>query len=65
MTSGKEPPYPFVVEKDNKKVLIVHTSGYGKYMGHLDLIFDDSGDVISYGGNPRLMDHTVEQGMSK
>ena len=68
--SGKPPStdvptgdYPFIVEQDNgAKALIVQAYAYGKYMGHLQLTFNDEGVVTSYTGNPILLDNSVEQG---
>ena len=55
--------YPFIVDQDNgAKVLIVQDYAYGKYMGHLQLSFNDEGVVTSYSGNPILLDSSVEQG---
>ena len=33
----------------------------GKYLGHLKLRFDDKGDLISYEGNPILLNSTYAQ----
>ena len=63
--SNNEPigPYPVVVQQDNgAKVLVVQDYAYGKYMGHLQLTFDEQGVVTSYGGNPILLDSSIKQG---
>ncbi|PIK53663.1 putative 5'-nucleotidase-like [Apostichopus japonicus] len=55
-------PYPTVVRpNDNDIVLIVQTINYGKYLGLLQLTFDDDGKITSYEGNPILLDSSVEQ----
>ncbi len=54
--------YPTVIEqpgKDGGTVLVVQTSGYGKYLGKLKITFDDDGKVADYSGNPVLLDGHV------
>lgn len=51
-----EGAYPVVKShKDGTKALVVQDFTYGKYMGHLKVIFDDNGVVKSYEGNPILL----------
>lgn len=58
-------PYPTVVRPNNNEiVLIVQTINYGKYLGLLQLTFDDDGKITNYEGNPVLLDSSVEQGMT-
>ena len=54
-------PYPTVVEQQSgRKVLVVQTSGYGKYLGRLKVTFDDqTGEVRRFSGNPILLDASV------
>ncbi|XP_071831912.1 5'-nucleotidase-like isoform X2 [Apostichopus japonicus] len=55
-------PYPTVVRPNNNEiVLIVQTINYGKYLGLLQLTFDDDGKITNYEGNPVLLDSSVEQ----
>ena len=56
-------PYPTVVEQaSGRRVLVVQTSGYGKYLGRLKVTFDErTGDVLDYSGNPVLLDASVEK----
>ncbi|XP_077977085.1 snake venom 5'-nucleotidase-like isoform X2 [Glandiceps talaboti] len=44
-----------------KNVLVVQDYAFGKYLGVLNVNFDAAGDVISWDGNPVLLDKTVEQ----
>ncbi|KAK2178271.1 hypothetical protein NP493_550g04003 [Ridgeia piscesae] len=58
-----EGDYPTVVKQDSgDEVLVVQASAYGKYLGFLQLEFDDAGKVTSWAGQPILLDKTVEQG---
>ncbi|EDO42016.1 predicted protein [Nematostella vectensis] len=57
-----EGPYPLVVTSEatpGKKVPIVHAYKFGKYLGRLDVEFDDKGDLTSWTGNPVLLDRSV------
>ncbi|KAF5296487.1 hypothetical protein FQR65_LT01476 [Abscondita terminalis] len=57
-----EGPYPVVVEQSNgKKVPVVQAYAYTKYMGRLNITFDDNGDVVAYSGQPQLLDNSVQQ----
>ena len=64
--SNEEPygEYPLVLnhEDDETPVLLVHAYAYGKYLGRLDVTFDDDGVLTKYDGNPILLDKNVEQG---
>lgn len=54
--------YPTVVrQKTGKAVLIVHAFAYAKYLGNLLLEFADNGTLVSYHGNPILMDSSIPQ----
>jgi 5'-nucleotidase / UDP-sugar diphosphatase len=52
-----EGPYPTVVNG----VPIVHAYAYGKYLGVLDVTFDDAGKVVSASGDPVLLDASVAE----
>ncbi len=50
-------PYPDVVNG----VAIVQAYAYGKYLGELNVTFDDDGNVTETSGDPVLIDATVEE----
>lgn len=53
-------PYPISMTKNSgKRCPVVQAFAYGKYLGHLTVNFSSSGDVISWNGNPILLDHRV------
>ena len=56
--------YPQIVNptaKPAKKIPVVQDFTFGKYLGNLKLRFDDYGDLISYNGNPILLDGSYAQ----
>ncbi|XP_064630931.1 snake venom 5'-nucleotidase-like [Lineus longissimus] len=54
--------YPTVVnQEDGAKVLVVQDYAFGKYLGFLQVVFDDSGIVESWSGNPILLDNDTAQ----
>ena len=58
-----EGDYPTVVKQDSgDEVLVVQAFAYGKYLGFLQLEFDDAGKVTSWAGQPIVLDKFVEQG---
>ena len=55
--------YPHVVEKTNgERTLVVQDYTFGKYLGFLQVKFDATGKVVSYGGNPIILNSTVNEG---
>ena len=46
---------------DGTKALVVQDFTYGKYLGHLKVIFDNNGKVKSYSGNPILLNGTFQE----
>ena len=42
--------------------LIVQDFTWAKYLGQLNVEFDSNGDVVSYTGNPILLDSSVAEG---
>lgn len=54
--------YPTVVDHADHKTLVVQAFAYGKYVGRLNLEFDDDGEVVSYDGRPVLMDSSIPEG---
>ncbi|XP_033635326.1 snake venom 5'-nucleotidase-like [Asterias rubens] len=56
--------YPLVVRPSHdpsSTVLIISAYAYGKYLGRLDVTFDEEGAVRSFDGNPILLDSNVQQ----
>ncbi|XP_071505522.1 snake venom 5'-nucleotidase-like [Diadema antillarum] len=54
--------YPLVItQASGTRVLVVQDYTFGKYLGRLDVTFDDQGEITAYGGNPILLDATTEQ----
>lgn len=57
---GAAGPYPtLVTSPDGHEVRIVQAGSYGKYLGRLDITFDDAGRVTQATGEPRLLDASV------
>lgn len=57
-----EGPYPFVVtQKSGKKVPVVQAYAYTKYMGMLNVTFDDGGDLVEFQGQPRLLNNSAPE----
>ncbi|KAK7107283.1 snake venom 5'-nucleotidase-like [Littorina saxatilis] len=52
--------YPVVIDrKDGTKALVVQDYAFGKYLGFLQVKFNDSGTVVSWSGNPILLNDSV------
>lgn len=52
--------YPHVVNKANgERTLVVQDYTFGKYLGFLQVQFDNAGKVVSYGGNPIILNNSV------
>ena len=60
-----EGDYPTVISHDSgdSKTLVVQAFAYGKYLGKLDLIFDENGQVVHYEGLPIYLNATFEEGL--
>lgn len=55
-------PYPTWVEgPDGRRTAIVQAYAYGKYLGELNVKFDENGDVIEASGEPVLIDATYPE----
>ncbi|KAJ8023879.1 5'-nucleotidase [Holothuria leucospilota] len=57
-------PYPTVVTPENApedQVLIVQDYTFAKYLGFLQVTFDDDGKITEYGGNPITLDSAIEE----
>ncbi|NXI68508.1 5NTD nucleotidase, partial [Anseranas semipalmata] len=62
--STEEPAgaYPFMVDSDDgRKVPVVQAYAYGKYLGYLNVTFDEKGNVVEAVGNPILLDSSVPE----
>lgn len=54
--------YPTVVRQTSGKLVpIVHAYAYAKYLGNIMLEFTDNGNLITYKGNPILLDASIEE----
>lgn len=54
--------YPKVVtQASGKKVPVVQAYAYTKYLGRLNLTFDDNGDLTDFAGQPELLDSSIPQ----
>lgn len=59
---GASGPSPtLVTSPDGGTVRIVQAGSYGRYLGRLDVIFDDAGRVTQASGEPRLLDASVAE----
>jgi 5'-nucleotidase/UDP-sugar diphosphatase len=59
---GAEGPYPVVVNSPSgAPVLIVSDFTWGKYLGRLDVTFDESGVPVAWEGNPITLDASVPE----
>lgn len=53
-------PYPtWVTRGESDLVPVVQAYAYGKYVGHLELTFDDAGRLVHAGGDTILLDASV------
>lgn len=57
-----EGPYPTLVkQKSGRLVPAVQAYAYTKYLGKLRLVFDVDGEIVSFDGNPVLLDKSIPQ----
>ena len=57
---GRDGPYPLWISNPaGALVPIVQAYAYSKYLGHLEVTFDDAGDVVYAEGNTLLLDASV------
>lgn len=54
-----------VTSDDRRQVPVVQAYAFGKYLGRLDVTFDDAGNVVKSGGNPILLDSNIPQGKDR
>ena len=60
-----EGPTPIIVNSpSNTPVLIVSAYAYGKYLGYLDVDFDEQGVPIRYQSKPILLDESIPEDLS-
>ncbi|KAF9977330.1 hypothetical protein BGZ73_006371 [Actinomortierella ambigua] len=51
-----EGPYPTVIKNlDGENTLIVQAYCWGRYIGHLDVVFNPEGKIVSWAGQPVLV----------
>lgn len=48
---------------DGRNVPVVQAFAFGKYLGYLQVTFDEAGNVVKAVGNPILMDSSIPQGI--
>ena len=61
-----EREYPVEIKHDDGNMtLVVQAYAYGKYLGKLDLQFDESGKIEKYSGSPILLDESQEEGKTE
>ncbi|XP_006823452.1 snake venom 5'-nucleotidase-like [Saccoglossus kowalevskii] len=56
--------YPILIHPphdSNLDVLVVQDYAYGKYLGELEVTFDDDGNLIGWHGNPILLDNSTAE----
>ncbi len=55
--------YPTVVTQRSggKRVLVVQTNGYGRYLGKLEVTFNGNGEATTWSGNPVLLNNSYAQ----
>ncbi|XP_007507929.2 5'-nucleotidase [Monodelphis domestica] len=62
---SKEVPagdYPFIVTADDgQKVPVVQAYAFGKYLGYLNVEFDNEGNVVTSHGNPILLNSSIQE----
>jgi 5'-nucleotidase/UDP-sugar diphosphatase len=54
MTQGEYPAVTTTALTDGRKVCVVQAWDYAHVLGHLNVVFDELGDVISCGGSPKI-----------
>nr|XP_022289438.1 5'-nucleotidase-like [Crassostrea virginica] len=54
--------YPYIVRKPGGgQTLVVQDYAFGKYLGFLQVKFDENGVVTEYGGNPILLNNSIPE----
>eukprot|EP00057_Strongylocentrotus_purpuratus_P001347 XP_001198331.2 PREDICTED: 5'-nucleotidase-like [Strongylocentrotus purpuratus] len=63
---AKTGDYPLIIHpsyNESLDILVVSAYLFGKYLGYLEVTFDDEGAVTSYAGNPIVLDKDVAKGI--
>ncbi|XP_056630201.1 protein 5NUC-like isoform X2 [Diorhabda sublineata] len=61
-TEAIEGPYPTMVKQPSGKVVpVVQAYAYTKYLGRLNVTFDDNGELVVSSGQPILLDNLTPQ----
>lgn len=61
-TEKPKGPYPYIIHPNhntNLSVPVVQAYYYTKYLGNLQVTFNDKGEVTKWSGNPLLLDSSV------
>ena len=45
-------------------MLVVQTNGYGRWLGDIEISFDEKGDVVSWSKHPILLNHSIQMDKS-
>ncbi|XP_053315131.1 5'-nucleotidase [Spea bombifrons] len=54
--------YPFIVRSDDgRSVPVVQAYAFGKYLGYLNVTFDETGNVLHSAGNPILLNSSIPE----
>ncbi|XP_075779956.1 5'-nucleotidase isoform X2 [Pelodiscus sinensis] len=57
-----EGDYPFLVKSDDGRLVpVVQAYAFGKYLGYLNVTFDDQGNVIAASGNPIILNSSIPE----
>ena len=63
---GNEGQYVTMIQQTSRKAVpVVRVIGFSKYLGHLNLTFDDHGELLNFNGRPILLDHALPQGKER
>ena len=55
--------YPTIITQESgAEVLVLQEYTFGKYLGYLEVTFDDEGKVLLYEGNPILLNSSFPEG---
>ena len=50
-----------MVNVSDRVVLVVQAYAFTKYLGHLSVIFDEEGEIVSWDGEPILLNETFDK----
>ncbi|XP_070386875.1 protein 5NUC-like [Dermacentor albipictus] len=61
-----EGDYPTIVNRsDGSRGLVVQDYWFGKFLGFLQVYFDNEGQIVNWTGNPILLNNSVEEGAQR